>query len=172
LNDLLEISDPSEIEPDDTPPPLADCLSFAAKLNDNLKFQKAIAQLVRKPYLWPSALLWGNKADRAKVEFIVSERAPDSPLINFLFFSLMTRIVKPSKPWRANLLCHDIIQIKAFPPSRLFDINQLLSNHLCLLSRAIAIQNDDLTDIFAVRRAWSEVCGWSHFLIHLLNRIL
>jgi hypothetical protein len=85
---------------------------------------------------------------------------------------MMTHIVKPSKPWLANLIHHDIIRIKAFPPAKLSDINQLLSDHLCLLSRVAAITNDDLTDILAAWRGWSEVFGWAAFLTHLLNRII
>jgi hypothetical protein len=147
-------------------------LAFWAELSDDVRFSSAVADLNKKPYLWPSALLWGSKADRTKVEQIARERPPDSPLINFLFFNMMTRIMKPAKPWRANLLRHDIIRIKAFPPARLSDINQLLSDHLCLLSRVAAIKNDELTDILAAWRGWSEVFGWAPFLVHLLNRII
>jgi hypothetical protein len=41
-----------------------------------------------------------------------------------------------------------------------------------LLSRVASITNDDLSNVIAAWRAWSEGVGWSQLLIHLLTRLM
>jgi hypothetical protein len=84
----------------------------------------------------------------------------------------MTRLLKTAKPWRADLTRQDTLRRKAFPPDRITDINPCLSSHLCLLGRVASITHDDLSNVIAAWRAWSEVFGWSVFLVHLLTRVM
>jgi hypothetical protein len=112
------------------------------------------------------------KTSSANLPKLISQPMPDTPLLDYLFFTMMTRRVKPPKPWRADVKLQDIMRIKAFPPDRISDISFCLSDHLCLLSGVSSISNDDLSSLIAAWRAWSEVFQWSHFLIHLLNTVM
>jgi hypothetical protein len=120
------------------------------------------AELKRKPSLR------GARADSPPVQ-LLALKSLQFPLLNFMCFDMMTNIMKPAKPWRADLERQDILRITAHPPGCICSIHQTLSEHLCLLSYTTLMTNDKLTDIIAPSRAWSDVFG-SQFLAHLLNR--
>jgi hypothetical protein len=170
---LLQIPTDSAYPAFEEGSPYLECLAFPSKLEHNSDaLETYFSQLRTKPYLWPSALVWGLETAIRNLKKLMHEQFPNSPLLNFLYFNMMMRSIGPGKPWVCALEKLDIPLMRLYPPTQISDINAVLTDHLHLLSRVTSIPSQDLSSILTLWRTWSVIFGWPEFLSHLLDRIV
>lgn len=143
-------------------------------LKDLLNGNKSIEEidLVNRPYLWVSVLIWANEKPPEKFDSLISIPHPDSHLINFLFTTAMLSIVKPVQPWICAAEEPDLVTMKIFQPNSLLDINPLISEQLNIFYRVSPMTTQQFTKIVTAWRAWSEIFGIEGFTMALLNQLV
>jgi hypothetical protein len=125
-----------------------------------------------RPYLWLSILL-GVFANPDPIALkLANYRQPDTPLLNFLFFNVMLKVVNPVKKWQSAAEKPDIPMMLVFRPDQISDTKALIIEHLNLLSETSSIPQHTIWRIVSVWRAWSLTFGFDAFLENLLSQII
>ena len=145
-----------------------DFLTLLFRTND-INF--AISQLQSKPYLWPSALIWGLRSQNEKALALGKLKMPKYQIIDALFYHMMIVLTKSKD------ICMSLLDYPDFELISKYHISDIAGIHINLINDInelgkISQDKDKVQSIIISWRAWSQCFSLEVFVKTLIDLLM
>ncbi|KAH0793627.1 hypothetical protein GPJ56_002460 [Histomonas meleagridis] len=139
-------------------------------LRNEINVDDILQNINERIYLWVPILIWAFKSEESKK--VNSVKHPNSPLINFLFHSVMLKSTNPVRGWRYAMGETDYQIITLFRPENVSAIKQTIFEQFNVLSRPSPIDAGQLAKILTTWRAWATIFSFNELLKVILSQLV
>ncbi|OHT03462.1 hypothetical protein TRFO_06718 [Tritrichomonas foetus] len=161
LDQFLQISSPYE-----------QCFAFLRYLILTNDLESVKFVLEARPYLWPSALLWGIKMRHKNAFLLAKMKMPNYKLIDTLFYYMMTALAKPKDAWLAVIDFSDYDLLMEFRPHSIAEIQYRIIGDLNIIGKISPLDPKKVRSIVISWRAWVHVFSLELFVKTLIDLLM
>ncbi|OHT01719.1 hypothetical protein TRFO_31328 [Tritrichomonas foetus] len=128
----------------------------------NLK--KVAEQSIMCPHFWPSILISCLCHPSHEYRILANYKLSNTPIVNELFFNLMTLINKPHKSIYLINSFFGYEMHKKLKPNNIDDLNSVIKSQIMSLETVSHITTTEFYHITCSWRAWREIFGLRNFI--------